>query len=206
MAPGVIPYVVESTPRGERAFDIYSRLLRDRIIFLGTAIDDDVANLLTAQLIFLENENPEKDISVYINSPGGSVTAGFAIVDTMRHIQPRVSTICIGLAASMGAIILACGERGLRHALPNTRILIHQLSGGFQGQSSDIEIQAREALYMRRRSDELLGQATGKPVEVIHRDTDRDFFMSALEARDYGLIDSVIERSVMAQRERATAG
>jgi ATP-dependent Clp protease, protease subunit len=203
MAPGVIPYVVETGPRGERAFDIYSRLLRDRIIFLGSEIDDDVANVITAQLIFLENEDPEKDVSIYINSPGCSVTAGFAIVDTMRHIQPRVSTICIGLAASMGAIVLATGEPGMRHALPNSRILIHQLSGGFQGQSSDIEIRAREAMYMRRRSDEILSEATGKPIEVIHRDTDRDFFMSAPEARDYGLVDTVIDR--LASRPAAAA-
>ena len=189
----VIPTVVETTSRGERAFDIYSRLLRDRVIFLGMPVDDHVANVVMAQLLFLESEDAEKDISLYINSPGGSVTAGLAIYDTMQYVRPQVSTICIGLAASMGALILAGGAAGRRFSLPNSRILIHQVSGGFSGQASDIEIHAREALYLRRRLDEILAQHTGKPVEVVSHDTERDYFMSPEEARDYGLIDSIIE-------------
>ena len=188
----LIPMVVETSSRGERAFDIYSRLLRDRVIFLGTPVDDQIANLVMAQLLFLEGEDPEKDISIYINSPGGSVTAGLAIYDTMQYVRPRVATICIGLAASMGALILAGGAAGQRFSLPNSRILIHQVSGGFRGQQSDIEIQAREALYLRQRADEILANHTGKTVEQIHHDTERDFFMSPEEAKAYGLIDSII--------------
>jgi ATP-dependent Clp protease protease subunit len=188
----LIPMVVESTPRGERAFDIYSRLLRDRVIFLGTPVDDQIANLIMAQLLFLEGEDAEKDIFLYINSPGGSVTAGLAIYDTMQYVRPRVATICIGLAASMGALVLAGGADGQRYSLPNSRILIHQVSGGFRGQQSDIEIQAREALYLRNRADEILAKHTGRSVEQIHDDTERDYFMSPEEAKDYGLIDEII--------------
>jgi ATP-dependent Clp protease protease subunit len=188
----VIPMVVETTPRGERAFDIYSRLLRDRVIFLGTPVDDDVANVIMAQLLFLEAEDAEKDISIYINSPGGSVTAGLAIYDTMQYVRPRVSTICIGLAASMSALILAGGAPGMRYSQPNSRMLIHQVSGGFSGQASDIAIHAREALFLRNRLDEILAKHTGKDIEVIHRDTERDYFMDPEEARAYGLIDEII--------------
>ncbi len=188
----LIPYVVETSARGERAFDIYSRLLRDRIVFLGHQVDDDVANVITAQLLFLESEDPDKDICLYVNSPGGSVTAGLAIYDTMQYIRPRVSTLCIGLAASIAAVILSGGEAGMRHSLPNTRVLIHQPSAGFQGQSSDIEIHARETLLLRRRIEEILARHTGRDVEEIHRDCDRDRFMSADEAREYGLVDTVI--------------
>ena len=188
----LIPYVVETSARGERAFDIYSRLLRDRIVFLGHQVDDDVANVITAQLLFLESEDPDKDICLYVNSPGGSVTAGLAIYDTMQYIRPRVSTLCIGLAASIAAVILSGGEAGMRHSLPNTRVLIHQPSAGFQGQSSDIEIHARETLLLRRRIEEILPRHTGRDVEEIHRDCDRDRFMSADEAREYGLVDTVI--------------
>ena len=188
----LIPYVVESSPRGERSFDIYSRLLRDRIVFLGTQVDDDVANVIIAQLLFLQSEDAEKDISLYVNSPGGSVTAGLAIYDTVQYIQPRVSTLCVGLAASIAAVILAGGAPGLRLSLPNTRVLIHQPSAGFQGQSSDIEIHARETMLLRNRIEEILARHTGRAVEEIHRDCDRDRFMSASEARDYGLVDSVI--------------
>jgi ATP-dependent Clp protease, protease subunit len=192
MAGLLIPYVVETSQRGERAFDIYSRLLRDHIVFLGSPVDDDVANVITAQLLFLESEDAEKDISLYINSPGGSVTAGLAIYDTMQYVRPRVSTLCVGLAASIAAVILSGGEAGMRHSLPNTRVLIHQPSGGFQGQSSDIEIHARETMLLRRRIEEILAHHTGHSVEEIHRDCDRDRFMSAEEARDYGLLDTVI--------------
>jgi ATP-dependent Clp protease protease subunit len=188
----LIPMVVETTPRGERAFDIYSRLLRDRVIFLGTPIDDQISNLIMAQLLFLEGEDAEKDVFIYINSPGGSVTAGLAIYDTMQYVRPRVATICIGLAASMAALILAGGSEGQRYSLPNSRVLIHQVSGGFRGQQSDIEIQAREALYLRNRADEILAKHTGKTVEQVHQDTERDYFMSPQEAKDYGLIDSII--------------
>jgi ATP-dependent Clp protease protease subunit len=188
----VIPMVVETTPRGERAFDIYSRLLRDRVIFLGTPVDDNVANVIMAQFLFLEAEDGEKDISIYINSPGGSVTAGLAIYDTMQYVRPRVSTICIGLAASMSALILAGGAHGMRYSLPNSRMLIHQVSGGFSGQASDIAIHAREALFLRNRLDEILAKHTGKDVEVVHRDTERDYFMDPEEARAYGLIDEII--------------
>jgi ATP-dependent Clp protease, protease subunit len=189
----LIPMVVESTNRGERAFDIYSRLLKDRIIFVGTPIDDQIANLVMAQLLFLAGEDPEKDIWLYINSPGGSVYAGLAIYDTMQYVEPRVGTICMGIAASMAAVLLAGGAQGMRFSLPNTRILIHQPSGGFQGQAADIQIHAQEILRVRRRIDEILSQHTGKPIEVVNRDSDRDFFMSAEEAKAYGLIDEIIQ-------------
>jgi ATP-dependent Clp protease protease subunit len=189
----VVPFVVETSNRGERAFDIYSRLLRDRVVFLGQEIDDHLANLIMAQLLFLEGEDAEKDISLYINSPGGSVTAGLAVYDTMQYVRPRVSTICIGLAASMAAVILAGGAEGQRYSLPNSRIMIHQVSGGFRGQQSDIEIQAREALYLRARTDEILAKHTGKTVEQIHDDTERDYFMDPEEAVNYGLIDGIVE-------------
>ena len=187
-----MPYVVEQTHRGERSYDIYSRLLKDRIVFIGTAIDDDVANIVTAQLLFLESEDPEKDVSIYINSPGGSVTAGLAIYDTMQYVKPPVSTICLGQAASMAAVLLSAGAKGKRFAVPNARIMIHQLSGGFSGQASDIEIQAREALRLKRTLDEILARHTGQNIERISKDTDRDYFMSPQEAKDYGLIDEVI--------------
>lgn len=189
----LIPMVVESTNRGERAFDIYSRLLKDRIIFIGTPIDDQVANVVMAQLLFLAGEDPEKDIMLYINSPGGSVYAGLAIYDTMQYVEPRVGTICMGIAASMASVLLAGGAPGMRFSLPNTRILIHQPSGGFQGQAADIQIHAQEILRVRRRLDEILAHHTGKPIEVINRDSDRDFFMSADEAKAYGLIDEIIQ-------------
>ncbi len=187
-----MPYVIEQTHRGERSYDIYSRLLKDRIIFIGTAIDDDVANVVTAQLLFLESEDPEKDVSIYINSPGGSVTSGLAIYDTMQYVKPPVSTICLGQAASMAAVLLSAGAKGKRFAVPNARIMIHQLSGGFSGQASDIEIQAREALRLKHALDEILARHTGQPIERISKDTDRDYFMSPQEAKDYGLIDEVI--------------
>jgi ATP-dependent Clp protease, protease subunit len=189
----LIPMVVETTNRGERSFDIYSRLLKDRIIFIGTPIDDQIANVVMAQLLYLEGEDPEKDISIYINSPGGSVYAGLAIYDTMQYVRPRVSTICLGLAASMAAVLLAGGTRGMRYSLPNTRVLIHQPSAGFQGQATDIQIHAQEILRVRRRLDEIMAQHTGKPIDAINRDSERDFFMSAAEAREYGLIDEIIE-------------
>ncbi|WP_077613939.1 ATP-dependent Clp endopeptidase proteolytic subunit ClpP [Caenibacillus caldisaponilyticus] len=188
----LIPTVIEQTSRGERAYDIYSRLLKDRIIFLGTPIDDNVANAIVAQLLFLEAENPEKDISLYINSPGGSISAGMAIYDTMQHINAKVSTICIGMAASMGAFLLAAGEPGKRFALPNSEIMIHQPLGGAQGQATDIEIHARRILKMRETINRILSERTGQPIEVIERDTDRDHFMSAQEAKEYGLIDAVL--------------
>jgi len=189
----LIPTVIEQTGRGERAYDIYSRLLKDRIIFLGTAIDDNVANIMTAQLLFLQSEDAGKDISVYINSPGGSVTAGLAIYDTIQFLKCDVTTYCIGQAASMGAVLLAAGTKGKRFALPNARIMIHQPWGGVQGQASDISIQAKEILHTRDRLNEILALHTGKPVESIAKDTDRDFFMSASEARDYGLVDEVVK-------------
>jgi ATP-dependent Clp protease, protease subunit len=189
----LIPMVVETTNRGERSFDIYSRLLKDRIIFIGTPIDDQIANVVMAQLLFLEGEDPEKDISIYINSPGGSVYAGLAIYDTMQYVRPRVSTICLGLAASMAAVLLGGGTKGMRYSLPNTRVLIHQPSAGFNGQATDIQIHAQEILRVRRRLDEILAEHTGKPIEVINHDSERDFFMSAAEAREYGLIDEIIE-------------
>ena len=184
--------VVEQTNRGERAYDIYSRLLKERIIFLGTPIDDNIANLVTAQLLFLEAEEPDRDIAMYVNSPGGSVTAGLAIYDTMQYIKPDVSTICIGQAASMGALLLTAGTKGKRYALPNARLLIHQPLGGVQGQASDIDIQAREILRMREELNEILSNHTGQPIKTIERDTDRDNFMTAEEAKAYGLLDDVI--------------
>jgi ATP-dependent Clp protease protease subunit len=192
-APGVLPTVVEQSGRGERAFDIYSRLLRERIIFLGSGIDDQVADALVAQLLFLEAEDPEKDIQIYINSPGGSVTAGLAIYDTMQQVSPDVVTICYGLAASMGAFLLSGGARGKRLALPNARIMIHQPLGGAQGQAVDIEIQAREILYLKDTLNGLLAEHTGQPLEKIAEDTDRDYFLSPAEAVEYGLIDRVVE-------------
>lgn len=201
----MIPIVIEQSGRGERAFDIYSRLLRERIIFLGQAIDSDVANLIVAQLLFLEAEDPEKDIYLYINSPGGSVTAGMGIFDTMNHIRPDVSTICVGLAASMGAFLLSAGAKGKRMSLPHSRIMIHQPLGGAQGQATDIEIQAKEILYHKRRLNEYLAAHTGQPLEKIAEDTERDFFMSAEEAKNYGLIDQVIDRRASANRPVAVA-
>ena len=188
-----MPYVVEQTHRGERAYDIYSRLLKDRIVFIGTAIDDDVANIVIAQLLFLESEDPEKDIYIYINSPGGSVTAGLAIYDTMQYVKPPVSTICLGQAASMGAVLLSAGAKGKRFALPNARIMIHQPPGGFSGQASDIEIQAREIAAAQERPSTRSWPATpASPSSGSRKDTDRDYFMSPQEAKDYGLIDEVI--------------
>lgn len=189
----LIPMVIEQTNRGERAYDIYSRLLKDRIIFLGSEIDDEVANLVVAQLLFLAAEDPDKDISLYINSPGGSVTAGMAIFDTMQYIKPDVSTICIGLAASMGAVLLAAGAKGKRFALPNSEVMIHQPLGGVRGQAEDIRIHAEWILKTKRQLNEILAERTGQPLERIEQDTDRDNFMSAEEAREYGLIDKVIE-------------
>jgi len=188
----LIPMVIEQSSRGERAYDIYSRLLKDRIIFLGTAMNDEVANLIIAQLLFLESEDPDKDINFYINSPGGLVTAGLAVYDTMQYIKPDITTVCIGQAASMGAVLLAAGTRGKRYSLPNSRILIHQPMGGFQGQASDIEIQAKEILRMKDRLNQILVKHTGKALDDIQKDTDRDFFMSGDEARKYGIIDHVI--------------
>ncbi|MEO6138899.1 MAG: ATP-dependent Clp endopeptidase proteolytic subunit ClpP, partial [Luteimonas sp.] len=190
----LVPMVVEQTSRGERAYDIYSRLLKERVIFLVGAVDDHVANVIVAQMLFLEAENPEKDISLYINSPGGVVTAGMSVYDTMQFIKPDVSTICIGQAASMGALLLASGAKGKRFALPNSRVMIHQPSGGSQGQASDIEIQAREILALRQRLNEILAQHTGQSLDTIARDTERDNFKSAEAARDYGLVDEVLER------------
>jgi ATP-dependent Clp protease protease subunit len=191
MSP-LIPMVVEQTSRGERAFDIYSRLLNERIVFLGTPVDDQIANLIVAQLLHLESEDPDKDISLYINTPGGSVYAGMAIYDTMQFIRPDVATICVGVAMSMGALLLAGGAAGKRMALPNAKILIHQLSGGFSGQATDIEIHAREALDLRKRLDQIIAKHTGQPLEKITSDTERDFFMSSEEAAEYGIIDRVI--------------
>lgn len=191
----LVPIVIEQTNRGERAYDIYSRLLKDRIIFIGTAIDDNFSNLIIAQLLFLEAEDPEKDISLYVNSPGGVVTSGLAIYDTMQYIKPDVSTICIGQAASMGAVLLAAGKKGKRFALPNARIMIHQPMGGFQGQATDIDIQAKEIMRMRQTVDDILAKHTGQAIERIRRDTDRDFFMSGDAAKEYGLIDEVITRT-----------
>ncbi len=189
---GLIPMVIEQSGRGERAYDIYSRLLKERIIFLVGAINDGMANLVVAQLLFLESENPDKEIHFYINSPGGSVSAGMAIYDTMQFIKPDVSTLCTGLAASMGSFLLAAGAKGKRFCLPNSRVMIHQPSGGFQGQASDIEIQAREVLYLKKRLNEMLAKHTGQPIEAIERDSDRDRFMSAEDAVKYGLIDKVL--------------
>ena len=198
---GYIPMVIEQSGRGERAYDIYSRLLKERVIFLVGPVNDQSANLVVAQLLFLESENPDKDVALYINSPGGSVYAGMAIYDTMRFIKPEVSTLCTGLAASMGAFLLAAGTKGKRFSLPNSRIMIHQPSGGAQGQASDIEIQAKEILYLRERLNRLMAEATGQPIERIARDTDRDNFLSAEDAVSYGLID----RTLASRSESAPA-
>ena len=189
---GYVPMVIETSGRGERAYDIYSRLLRERVVFLVGPVNDATANLIVAQLLFLESENPEKDISLYINSPGGSVTAGMAIYDTMQFIKPHVSTLCVGQAASMGAFLLAAGEKGKRYCLPNSRVMIHQPMGGFQGQASDIEIHAKEILFLKQKLNGMLALHTGQPIERIERDTDRDNFLSAEAAVEYGLVDKVL--------------
>ncbi len=188
----LIPYVIEQTHRGERSYDIYSRLLKDRIILLGTEIHDELANVIVAQMLFLESEDPDKDINLYINSPGGSVTAGMAIYDTMQYVRPAVSTICVGQAASMGAVLLLAGAKGKRQALPNARIMIHQPIGGAQGQATDIEIQAKEILRMKGRLNEIIARHTGQPLERVEKDSDRDYFMGAAEARAYGIVDEVV--------------
>ncbi|MGJ9457588.1 ATP-dependent Clp endopeptidase proteolytic subunit ClpP [Oceanobacillus sp. CF4.6] len=190
----LVPTVIEQTNRGERAYDIYSRLLKDRIILLGSGIDDNVSNSIVAQLLFLEAEDPDKDISLYINSPGGSITAGMAIFDTMNFIKPDVSTICIGMAASMGAFLLTAGQKGKRYALPNSEIMIHQPLGGTQGQATDIEIHARRIIEIKKRMNEIMAEKTGQPLEVIERDTERDNFMTAQASVDYGLIDQILQR------------
>ncbi|OGP64911.1 MAG: ATP-dependent Clp endopeptidase, proteolytic subunit ClpP [Deltaproteobacteria bacterium RBG_13_53_10] len=196
----LIPIVIERDGRGERAYDIYSRLLKERIVFLGTAIDDDVANLVIAQMLFLESEDPDKDIHLYINSPGGIVTSGLAIYDTMQYIRPQVATLCMGQAASIAALLLAAGEKGKRHALPHARVLIHQPMGGFQGQASDVDIQAKEILRLREELNRILVKHTRQPIEKIETDTDRDFYMTGLQARDYGIVDEVvIQRPVKSQ-------
>ncbi|MGH9577342.1 MAG: ATP-dependent Clp endopeptidase proteolytic subunit ClpP [Terriglobales bacterium] len=192
----LVPMVVEQTPRGERAFDIYSRLLKERVVFVVGPIDDYMANLIVAQLLFLESENPDKDIHLYINSPGGVITSGLSILDTMRFIKPDVSTLCIGQAASMGAVLLAAGKKGKRFALPHSRVMIHQPSGGAQGQATDIEIQAKEILYMRERLNKVMADCTGQAVDKIARDVERDLFMSAEQAKDYGIIDGILERRI----------
>jgi ATP-dependent Clp protease protease subunit len=192
MSP-LIPMVIEQTSRGERSFDIYSRLLNERIIFLGTPVDDQIANLIVAQLLHLESEDPDKDISLYINSPGGSVYAGLAIYDTMQFVKPDIQTICVGIAMSMGALLLAGGAGGKRMALPNAKILIHQVSGGFQGQATDIEIAARETIALKRRLEEIISQHSGQDIEKVSKDMERDYFLTAQEANDYGIIDRVIE-------------
>jgi ATP-dependent Clp protease protease subunit len=200
MHMNLIPTVIEQTNRGERAYDIYSRLLKDRIIFLGTPINDAVANIVVAQMLFLQAEDPDKDIHLYINSPGGSITAGMAIYDTMQFIKPDVSTICVGMAASMGAFLLAAGAKGKRYALPNSEVMIHQPLGGAQGQASDIEIAAKRILRMREHLNKILSERTGQPLERIQKDTDRDNFLSAYEAMEYGLIDKVIEAAPSAKK------
>ena len=189
----LIPMVVEQSSRGERAYDIYSRLLKDRIIFLGTPINDEVANLLIAQFLFLESDDPEKEINFYLNSPGGNVTSGLAVYDTMQYIKPDIATVCIGQAASMGALLLASGAKGKRYSLPNSRILLHQPMGGFQGQASDIAIQAKEILRMKENLNKILSLHTEKDIDIIQSDTDRDFFMSGKEAKEYGIVDHVIQ-------------
>ncbi|TCP31315.1 ATP-dependent Clp protease protease subunit [Scopulibacillus darangshiensis] len=190
----VIPYVIEQTNRGERSYDIYSRLLKDRVVFLGTEIEDNMANTIVAQLLFLTAEDPEKDISLYINSPGGSVSAGLAIYDTMQYIKPDVQTICTGLAASMAAVLLTAGAKGKRLALPNSEVMIHQPHGGAKGQATDIEISARRILRMRRKTNEIIAETSGQPIEKVEKDTDRDFFMTADEAKEYGVIDKIVTR------------
>ena len=189
----LIPFVIEQSGRGERAYDIYSRLLKERIIFIGSPVDDTIANLIIAQLLFLEADDPEKDIQLYINTPGGSVTSGMAIYDTIQYIRPSVVTICMGMAASLGALLLACGTRGKRYALPNSRIMIHQPLGGVSGQAADIEIHAKEILLIRERLNAILSEHTGQPVDKIARDTDRNFWMSAQEAKEYGIIDEIMK-------------
>lgn len=202
----LVPMVIEQTSRGERAYDIYSRLLKDRIIFIGAPIDDVFANLIIAQLLFLEAEDPQKDINLYVNSPGGLVTAGLAIYDTMQYIRPDISTICLGQAASMGAVLLAAGAKGKRFSLPNSRIMMHQPSGGFQGQQTDIEIHAREILKMRERLNEILAKHTGQPLEKIQLDTERDYFLSAQQGKEYGLIDEVIEKAPHEKKAKSDEG
>ena len=202
----LVPMVIEQTSRGERAYDIYSRLLKDRIIFIGAPIDDYFANLIIAQLLFLEAEDPQKDINLYVNSPGGLVTAGLAIYDTMQYIRPDISTICIGQAASMGALLLTAGTRGKRFSLPNSRIMIHQPLGGFQGQATDIEIHAKEILKMRERLNEILVKHTGQPMEKIKQDTERDYFLSGEQAKEYGLIDEVIEKAPQDKKTKKEEG
>jgi ATP-dependent Clp protease protease subunit len=202
---GMLPVVVEQSGRGERAFDIYSRLLRERIVFLGTPIDGQVADSVVAQLLYLDAEDPEKDVQIYINSPGGSVTAGMAIYDTMQQIRPDIVTICFGLAASMGAFLLCAGTKGKRLSLPSSRIMIHQPLGGAQGQAVDIEIQAREILYHKSRLNELISYHTGQPIERVEADTERDFYMSAEEAREYGLIDDVVQQHDLSAHPAVTA-
>lgn len=197
----LIPTVIEQTNRGERAYDIYSRLLKDRIIMLGSGIDDNVANSIVAQLLFLEAENPEKDITLYINSPGGSITAGMAIYDTMQYLKPDVRTICIGMAASMGAFLLAAGEKGKRYALPNAEVMIHQPLGGAQGQATEIEIAAKRILFLREKLNTILAERTGQPLDVISKDTDRDNFMTAERAKEYGLVDHIITRSTLEEKK-----
>ncbi|HNT56805.1 MAG TPA: ATP-dependent Clp endopeptidase proteolytic subunit ClpP [Syntrophales bacterium] len=197
----MIPMVIEQDGRGERAFDIYSRLLKDRIVFLGTTINDEIANLIIAQMLYLESEDPDKEIFFYLNSPGGLVSAGLAIYDTMRYIKPPVSTVCMGQAASMAAILLSAGEKGRRFALPHARILIHQPLGGFQGQATDIGIQAREILRLKEELNRILSEMTDQPMEKIEKDTDRDYYMSSEEARSYGIIDEVIEKRKTEARE-----
>jgi ATP-dependent Clp protease protease subunit len=192
-----VPYVIEQTGRGERSYDIYSRLLKERIVFLGTEVNDMVANVIIAQLLFLESDDPEKDIYLYINSPGGSVTAGMAIYDTMQYIRPDICTVCVGQAASMGAVLLAGGKKGKRAALPHSRIMIHQPLGGFSGQASDVEIHAREMLRIKQELNQILTHHTGKALKQIEEDSDRDFFMTAIQAKEYGLIDDVFERRVV---------
>lgn len=201
-----VPMVLEQTHRGERSYDIWSRLLKDRIVFIGTPINDDIANLIVAQLLFLESEDADKDINMYINSPGGSVTAGLAIYDCMQYIKAPVSTLCMGQAASMGAVLLAAGAKGKRFVLPRSRIMIHQPLGGAQGQASDLEIQAREILKMKKLLNEMLAKHTGQPVEKIERDGDRDYFMDAMQAKEYGLVDQVMEKRVIpTEKEKEAA-
>lgn len=202
----LIPMVVEQTHRGERAYDIYSRLLKDRIVFIGSPINDDVANLVIAQILFLESEDPDKDIHLYINSPGGIVTAGLAIYDTMQYVKPDVSTLCMGLAASMGALLLAAGARGKRFALPHARILIHQPSGGFHGQATDIDIQAREILRMKEELNRILCDHTGQTLDKIMKDSDRDFYMTGDEAMKYGIVDQVVERREVEKPKKVVGG
>jgi ATP-dependent Clp protease protease subunit len=202
----LIPMVIEQSSRGERAYDIYSRLLKDRIVFLGTTVTDEIANLLIAQMLFLESEDPDKDINFYINSPGGMVTAGLAIYDTMQYIKPDICTLCMGQAASMGAVLLAAGTEGKRYALPHARILIHQPMGSFQGQASDVEIQANEILRMRQALNEILSHHTHQDIETIRKDSDRDFFMGGKEAKDYGIVDHVISKRESPSAKNGKAG